>query len=93
MIAVVATTVLSTLVTPLFAGDAAAASAKKMFPLKDGGTLYVFQDGKMALEDKFGRAIHLKEGQSLEAVDGQRIIAKGNEVARLDLLLRLGHGG
>ena len=39
--AVVAATVLSAIVTPSFAGDAAAASAKKMFLLKDGGTLYV----------------------------------------------------
>ena len=66
--AVVAATVLSAIVTPSFAGDAAAASAKKMFLLKDGGTLYVFEDGKTALEDKFGRAINLKEGQSLETV-------------------------
>ena len=47
----------------------------------------------MALEDKFGRAIHLKEGQSLETVDGQKITANGNEVARLDSLLRQGHSG
>ena len=91
--AVVAATVLSAIVTPSFADDAAAASAKKMFLLKDGGTLYVFEDGKTALEDKFGRAVYLKEGQSLETADGQKITANGNEVARLDSLLRQGHSG
>jgi hypothetical protein len=91
--AVVAATVLSAIVTPSFADDAAAASAKKMFLLKDGGTLYVFEDGKTALEDKFGRAVYLKEGQLLETADGQKITANGNEVARLDSLLRQGHSG
>jgi hypothetical protein len=78
---------------PSFAHDAASASADKLYRLKDGGTLYVFKDGKMALEDKFGRATYLKIGQILESIDGQKITASSNEVARLDSLIVQGHQG
>jgi streptogramin lyase len=76
---------------PSFAADAAAASAQKMYALKDGGTLYVFGDGKMAQAGKFWRTVYLKPGQSIETADGQKLIASSNEVARLGLLLNQGH--
>lgn len=76
---------------PSFAADAAAASAEKTYRLKDGGTLYVFKDGKMAQENQFGRPVYLQKGQSLETADGQKIVANSNEIARLDGLLRKGH--
>lgn len=76
---------------PSFAGDAAVAEADKVYALKDGGSLYVFKDGKMAQENKFGKTVFLKPGQSIETADGQKISASSNEVARLSSLLRQGH--
>ena len=59
--------------------------------LKDGSTLYVFKDGKMAKEDRFGRAVYLRSGEVLETRDGRNVTAVGNEDARLDVLLSNGH--
>ena len=78
---------------PSFAGDAAAAAAKEMINLKDGSTLYVFSDGKMARESKYGKAEFLMKGQTLQTADGRTIKADSNEIARLDSLLKQGHGG
>lgn len=80
---------------PAFAHDALETSSivKTKVELSDGGNLYVFQDGKMARQDRFGRAVFLKRGESLTAVDGSKIVAVGNEVARLDALLKEGHNG
>ncbi len=89
----IAAGVLAVATLPAFAHDAASASADKLYRLKDGGTLYVFKDGKMALEDAYGRAAFLKKGQVLETTDGQKITATSNEVARLDSLILLGHEG
>ncbi|WP_455153138.1 CopK family periplasmic copper-binding protein [Cupriavidus basilensis] len=36
-----------------FAADPS--QVEKKFELKDGSTMYVFKDGKMGMEDKFGR--------------------------------------
>ena len=52
-------------------------------PLKDGSTVHQFKDGKMAMENKFGRAIRMQEGMSMETMDGKSITMKGDEVARL----------
>ena len=78
---------------PSFAGDAAAAAAKEMINLKDGSTLYVFSDGKMALESKYGKAEFLMKGQTLQTADGRTIKADSNDIARWDSLLKQGHGG
>ncbi len=66
----------------------------KSYALKDGSTVHVFKDGKMGVENSFGRAMSVKEGLVLEAKDGTRITMKGNEVMRLDSALnadRRGH--
>ena len=76
---------------PVFARDALPQAARQTINLKDGSTLYVFKDGKMAKEDRFGRAVHLKSGEVLEALDGRKLTARGNEVARLEGLLSEGH--
>lgn len=68
---------------PAFARDALAQAAKQSIALKDGSTLYVFQDGKMAREDRLGRAVSIKQGEALETVDGRKITPTGNEVSRL----------
>ena len=88
---IVIAALLSALSVPAFAGHAAAQAAKEMVPLADGGTLYVFKDGKMAKEDHYGRAAYLKQGEVLELADGRKIPAVGNEVARLHGLLNDGH--
>ncbi len=73
------------------AGDAAKVQATIIHHLKDGGTLYIFSDGKMAKESKYGVAVYLKRGEILETVDGKRLTANSNEVARLGNLLSEGH--
>ena len=77
--------------SPVFARDAAQQQARQVIDLKDGSTLFVFKDGRMAREDKLGRAILLKRGEVLEAADGRKLTAVGNETARLDVLLKEGH--
>jgi hypothetical protein len=51
--------------------------------LKDGSTVHQFQDGKMAMESKFGKAVRMPDGATMEAADGQSITMKGDEVAKL----------
>lgn len=66
----------------------------KSYELKDGSTLHVFKDGKMGMENQFGRAVSMKEGQTVEAKDGTKVTVKGNEVVRLHNALnkdRRGH--
>ncbi len=55
--------------------------------LKDGGTVHIFPDGKMGMEDRFGRPYSMDDGQPMQAADGSTIIMKGNEVWRTDELL------
>lgn len=84
---------MSAVATAAFAGDAARAAAEKTIELKDGSTVYIFKDGKMAMEDKLGRAVRMKKDVVMETKDGQKIIMHGDEVMRLDSLLRQGHEG
>ncbi|WP_439673207.1 Copper resistance protein K (plasmid) [Cupriavidus necator] len=65
----------------------------KSYALRDGSTVHVFKDGKMGVENPFGRAVSVKEGQVLEAKDGTRITMKGNEVVRLDQVLNVDRRG
>ena len=80
---------MSTAVATAFAGEyEAQAAAKQVIDLKDGSTVYIFKDGKMAMEDKYGRSVNMQEGTVMEAKDGQKIIMHGDEVMRLERLLR-----
>lgn len=76
---------------PAFARDAVQQAVQQTVVLKDGSTLYVFKDGEMAKEDRFGRAVYLRNGEVLEALDGRKMTANSNEVARLQVLLVEGH--
>ena len=69
------------------------ANVEKSFPLKDGSTVFVFKDGKMAMEDKLGRVVGMKQGHVMEAKDGQKLIMIGNEIARLDWIRKADRGG
>lgn len=88
---VAATIAMTLLSAPSFAANAAAADAQRMIPLKDGGTLYIFKDGKMAQESKYGRAQRMTVGQTLEAADGKMVAITSDEVGRLSSLLRKDH--
>lgn len=70
----------------------ARAAAKEVHEMKDGSTIYVFRDEKMALENRWGRAELIKAGAILETKSGQILVQNGNEVARLSSLLRSGNG-
>ncbi len=74
-----------------FADDAARQAAAEITPLKDGGTLYLFKDGKMAKEDRFGRAEYLRAGETLLTASDKQVAVTSNEVARLSYLLNKGH--
>jgi hypothetical protein len=60
---------------------------QKAVPLKDGSTVYLLKNGKMAMEDKYGRAVRMEPGVVMETKDGQRIAMIGDEVAYLSSLL------
>lgn len=77
--------------TSAFAVDTGNVAQK--FDLKDGSTVYVFKDGKMAMENRLGRAVPMKAGRAMETKDGQRIIMVGNELARLDVINAEERGG
>lgn len=57
--------------------------------LKDGTTMHQYRDGKMAMEDSLGKVVYMKEGMSMETVDGKTIAMSGNEVARLFIQKKL----
>lgn len=61
-------------------------TVEKTIPLKDDSTLVVFRDGKMGMEDQYGRPLYMKEGHVMETRDGQQIVMRGNEAWRLEQL-------
>lgn len=65
-------------------------AANQVVDLQGGSTLYVFEGGKMALQNKFGQPVSTAQGTTLKAQDGREIKMVGNEVGRLDTLLKLG---
>ena len=87
----VATILLSAVTATAFAGHNARYEAKQIYDLKDGTTLYVFQDGKMALESRYGFAVPLQKGSVLETRDGQKITAGDDSILRLGDLLEREH--
>ncbi|NMG29959.1 periplasmic Cu(I)/Cu(II)-binding protein CopK [Aromatoleum evansii] len=68
-------------------------TVEKSYQLKDGSTVYVFKDGKMAMENKFGRVARMEEGHVMETKDGQKIMMKGDEIWRLERALHPNRGG
>jgi hypothetical protein len=60
----------------------------KSVKIKDGSTVHLFKDGKMAMENKFGRPYRMREGEMMETTDGNSIAMKGDEVARLANAMR-----
>ena len=66
---------------------------EKSIELKDGSTVYLFKDGKMGMEDKYGRASRMGEGHVMETKGGQKITMIGNETARTDNVLHAQYYG
>lgn len=60
----------------------------KSISLKDGSTVHVFGDGKMAMESAYGRIESMDDGHVMEGRNGEKIVMKGNETARLYVSLR-----
>lgn len=69
------------------------AGVDKSFVLQDGSTVYIFKDGKMAMEDRMGRTVPMKPGHVMKTKDGQQILMVGNELARLDWIRKSELGG
>ena len=88
MLAVVA---MSAITASVFAVDAS--QVEKSIPLMDGSTVYIYKDGKMGMEDKFGRAAYMKHGAVMETKDGKKIVMIGNEIWRVNELLHKDHAG
>lgn len=59
--------------------------------MKDGTTLHVFKDGKMAMEDTFGRPSRMDPGVQMTAANGATITMVGDEVAKLSRVLKAHH--
>jgi len=76
---------LSAVTASAFAVDQA--QIQKSIELKDGSTVHIFKDGKMGMEDKYGRPSYMESGHVMETKDGKRIIMNGNEIWRVDELL------
>ena len=65
---------------------------KQSIPLKDGTTLHILKDGKMAMEDKKGNPVSMKKDVVMETKDGTKIMMHGNELMRLEVYKREGRG-
>lgn len=68
-----------------------ASQVEKSVALKDGSTVYIYKDGKMGMEDKYGRPAYMAPGHVMETKDGKKIIMDGNEIWRVDELLNPVH--
>lgn len=79
------TLLITSLVALAISGSVIAAEKEKTgaIELKDGTMVHIYKDGKMAMEDKAGRARTMKDGEKMTTKDGQVIMMKGNEVWRL----------
>ena len=85
------TVAIATLATSAFANHNISSEDAKKVDLKDGATLHVFKNGKMAMENKFGLVRGMKPGEVMETKNGEKFTMEGDETARLDSLARIGH--
>lgn len=66
-------------------GSGLGAYGEQTIALQDGSTLHIYKDGKMAVENVYGRAVMIKVGQPLKTLGGKTIVMSSDEVARLSL--------
>lgn len=76
----------ATIAFSAFAGDPF--TIEKSIELKDGSTVHIFKDGKMGMENKFGKVVSMNDGDIMEASSGVKIAMDGNETERLRMMLR-----
>ena len=82
---------LSALTTAAFAAESDAHNAaRQVIALRDGSTAYVFANGRMGVEDRFGHAIVTKPGTILQTADGGTITMVGDQRGYLNSLLTMG---
>ena len=62
----------------------------KSIDLNDGSTVYIFANGKMGMENKFGRAVSMEPGHVMETRDGKKIAMFGSEISRTEEWLQRG---
>ena len=75
---------IATLTTAAFSGFAMDnLPIQKSVALKDGSTVHVFKDGKMAMESPSGRAVYMNPNEVMTTKDGQTLVMNGNEVGAL----------
>lgn len=77
----------------LFPAKEIAATGVRSETLQDGSTLYVFKDGKMAMENRFGRPLSMKDGQPMKTVNGETVVMNGSELWRLQEVHAIHRGG
>ena len=65
---------------------------EKSTPLKNGSIVHQFKNGKMVMEDKYGRPTRMTAGETMTATDGTTIAMNGDEVALLATLIRDHYG-
>jgi len=83
MLTIRAAVLAMTLALGLAAASSVGADAGvKEIPLKDGTTLLIFKDGKMAHRDDKGRVVQMKDGARMVTKDGTVIMMVGNEIWR-----------
>lgn len=73
-----------------FALAAFAFEAEPIFKpvLRDGTTVHMFSDGRMAMENAYGKVTSMDDGHVMEAKNGEKIVMTGNETERLRFALR-----
>jgi hypothetical protein len=77
-----------TLAVPFASAFAMDTAIDKSIPLKDGSTVHQFKNGKMAMEDMYGRPTRMNVGESMTAADGTIIKMNSDEVALLTTVIR-----
>ena len=69
------------------------AEVERSISLNNDSTVYIFKDGKMAMEDQYGNVVSMEKDAVMETKDGRKIKMHGNEVWRLDDVFHRDHRG
>ena len=80
------------LVIPFVSAFAMDGAIGKSIPLQDGSIVHQFKNGKMAMEDKYGRPSRVTVGTSLTAADGSSVVMNSDEVALLSMVIGRHYG-
>lgn len=81
-----------TLAVPFASAFSMDMAIDKSIPLKDGSIVHQFKNGKMAMEDKYGRPTRMNVGESMTAADGTIIKMNSDEVGLLSTVIRDHYG-